>query len=280
MQPAGRAVLTCYIVASYYFWLPYNSDMKRFVVLFSVAIAACGTSNAQLGKFLKKDTSSTSKSTGLSGLIKSVTGGSKDTMSTNTVASGLKEALTKGVQNGTAKLSAVDGFFKDAAIKILLPAEAQKVEKTLRNVGMGSLVDSAILSMNRAAEDAAKGAAPIFVNAIKDMSIQDAWGLLKGGDTSATSYLRTKTTSPLTAAFKPVIETSLAKVGATKHWNSLVTAYNKVPLVSKINPDLSAYVTEKALTGIFYQVGQEEKSIRQDPLARTSDLLKTVFGSK
>lgn len=253
--------------------------MKRFVVLFSVAVAACGTSHAQLGKFLKKDTSSTSKSSGLSSLLKSVTG-SKDTMSTNTVASGLKEALTKGVQNGTAKLSAVDGFFKDAAIKILLPAEAQKVEKTLRNVGMGSLVDSAILSMNRAAEDAAKGAAPIFVSAIKDMSIQDAWGLLKGGDTSATSYLRVKTTSPLTAAFKPVIETSLAKVGATKHWNTLVTAYNKVPLVSKINPDLSSYVTEKALTGIFVQVGQEEKSIRQDPLARTTDLLKTVFGSK
>lgn len=280
MQLPRRAVLTCYIAASCYFWSPYNSDMKRFVVLFSVAIAACGTSNAQLGKFLKKDTSSTSKSTGLSSLIKSVTGGSSDTMSTNTVASGLKEALTKGVQNGTTKLSAVDGFFKDAAIKILLPAEAQKVEKTLRNVGMGSLVDSAILSMNRAAEDAAKGAAPIFVSAIKDMSIQDAWGLLKGGDTSATSYLRTKTTSPLTAAFKPVIETSLAKVGATKHWNTLVTAYNKVPLVSKINPDLSAYVTEKALTGIFIQVGQEEKSIRQDPLARTTDLLKTVFGSK
>lgn len=254
--------------------------MKRFVVLFSVAIAACATSHAQLGKFLKKDTSSTGKSSGLGSLIKSVTSGSKDTMSTNTVAAGLKEALSKGVQNGTAKLSAVDGFFKDAAIKILLPPEAQKVEKTLRNVGMGSLVDSAILSMNRAAEDAAKGAAPIFVNAIKEMSIQDAWGLLKGGDTSATNYLRVKTTSPLTTAFKPVIETSLAKVNATKHWTSLVTAYNKIPLVTKINPDLSSFVTEKALGGIFYQVGQEEKSIRQDPLARTTDLLKSVFGSK
>jgi hypothetical protein len=110
------------------------------------------------------------------------------------------------------------------------------------------------------------------------MTIQDAVGILKGSDTAATGYLRTKTTSPLTEAFRPVIETSLAKVNATKHWNSLVTAYNKIPLVSKVNPDLSAYVTDKALSGIFYQVGQEEKSIRKDPLARTTDLLKQVFG--
>lgn len=250
--------------------------MKKLMLLLALGLTNWGITHAQFGKLLKKDTSSGKSSFG--SLLKSVTGGSKDTMSTNTVASGLKEALAIGVEKGTKQLSSVDGFFKDAAIKILLPAEAQKVEKTLRSVGMGRLVDSAVLSMNRAAEDAAKSAAPIFVNAIKQMTIQDAFSILKGADTAATGYLRVKTTSPLTEAFRPVIEGSLSKVNATKHWNSLVTAYNKVPLVSKINPDLSAYVTEKALSGIFYQVGKEEQSIRKDPLARTTDLLKTVFG--
>lgn len=251
--------------------------MKKIFLLLTIGLTSWGITNAQFGKLLKKDT--TSGKSSLGGLLKSVTGkSSSDTMSTNTVASGLKEALAIGVEKGTKQLSAVDGFFKDAALKILLPPEAQKVEKTLRNVGMGRLVDSAILSMNRAAEDAAKGAAPIFVNAIKGMSIQDAFGILKGSDTAATSYLRSKTTSPLTEAFRPVIETSLAKVNATKHWTSLVTAYNKIPLVSKINPDLSAFVTERAMSGIFIQVGREEQAIRKDPLARTTDLLKTVFG--
>lgn len=261
-------LLTCFYAAGAYFWRPYNSNMKRFFVLFSVAIVSYGTSQAQLGGKLGN-------------LVKSVTGSSsKDTLSSSTIGSGLKEALTQGVQKGTAKLSATDGFFKDAAIKILMPTEAQNVEKKLRSVGMGYLVDSAILSMNRAAEDASKSAGPIFVSAIKDMSITDAVGILKGSDTAATSYLRVKTTSPLTAAFKPTIETSLAKVGATKNWTTLINAYNKIPFVTKMNPDLSAYVTEKALTGMFYQVGLEEKSIRQDPVARTTDLLKTVFGSK
>jgi hypothetical protein len=250
--------------------------MKKVGLLLTLGLVSFGAANAQFGKLLKKDTASGKSSFG--SLLKSVTGGSKDSLGSNNIASGLKEALSIGVQKGTQRLAAADGFFKDAAVKILLPPEAQKVEKTLRNVGMGKLVDSAILSMNRAAEDAAKSASPIFVNAIKEMSIQDAVGILKGTDTAATGYLRTKTTSPLTEAFRPVIETSLAKVNATKHWNSLVTAYNKIPLVSKVNPDLSAYVTEKALSGIFYQVGQEEKLIRKDPMARTTDLLKSVFG--
>ncbi len=218
---------------------------------------------------------------GLKGLMNkakdAVSGGS---LSTTDIVSGLKEALTQGATKGSNTLSQVDGFFANAALKILLPPEAQKVEKTLRSLGMGKLVDDAILSMNRGAEDAAKSAAPIFVNAIKEMSVQDAVGILKGSDTAATGYLRAKTTTDLTTAFRPVIETSLAKVDATKHWNTMVTAYNKVPLVQKINPDLTAYVTDKALGGIFYQVGLEEKNIRKDPLARTSDILKKVFGSK
>ena len=142
---------------------------------------------------------------------------------------------------------------------------------------MGKQVDEAILSMNRAAEDACKSAAPIFGNAIKQMSFQDALGILKGSDTAATGYLRGKTTTELSSAFRPVIEKSMQKVDATKYWNTLITAYNKIPLTAKVNPDLSAYVTDKALSGIFYQVAVEEKNIRKDPLARTSDILKKVF---
>jgi len=217
-------------------------------------------------KRFKKDTASYVNSSGMQG-----------SLSTADVISGLKEALNNGVSNGTSKLSAVDGFFKDAAIKILMPPEAVKAEKTLRSMGLGKLVDDAILSMNRAAEDAAKSAAPIFLDAIKQMSIGDAWGILRGGDTAATAYLRKTTTAPLTNAFKPVIETSLQKVDATKYWNTVFTTYNKFAF-NKINPDLSAYVTDKALYGIFHEIALQETQIRKDPVARTTDILKKVFG--
>ena len=188
----------------------------------------------------------------------------------------MKEALNVGTNNASQRLINVDGFFKDAVIKILMPAEAQKAEKKLRNLGMGKLVDDAILSMNRAAEDAAKSAAPIFINAVKQMSIQDAVGILKGGDFAATDYLKGKTTISLTESFRPVIETSLKKVNATNYWNTVFSTYNKFS-ADKVNPDLSAYVTEKALAGIFYQVGMEEQKIRKDPMARTTEILKKVF---
>jgi hypothetical protein len=200
-------------------------------------------------------------------------------LSSGEIVTGLKEALEVGAKNSSNQLSALDGFFKNAAIKILLPEEAQKVEKALRDIGMGSLVDKAILSVNRAAEDAAKSAAPIFVDAITSMSIQDALGILQGGDFAATNYLKSKTTLPLTNAFKPVIDKSLQKVGATKYWTDVFTAYNRFA-TNKINPDLSAFVTGKALDGIFYQVGLEEQKIRKDPVARVSEILKKVFGSK
>lgn len=211
-------------------------------------------------------------------ILKSIgeTGGTG--LSSSEIAAGLREALEVGAKNSSGQLSALDGFFKNAAIKILLPEEAQKVEKTLRDIGMGSLVDKAILSVNRAAEDAAKSAAPIFVDAIKGMTIQDALGILQGGDFAATNYLKSKTTTPLTNAFKPVIDQSLQKVGATKYWSDVFTAYNRFA-ANKINPDLSAYVTGKALDGIFYQVGLEEQKIRKDPVARVTDILKKVFGS-
>lgn len=195
------------------------------------------------------------------------------------IVSGLKEALEVGARNSSNQLSSLDGFFKNAAIKILLPEEAQKVEKTLRDVGLGSLVDKAILSVNRAAEDAAKSAAPIFIDAIKGMTIQDALGILQGGDFAATNYLKSKTTTPLTNAFRPVIEKSLQKVGATKYWSDVFTNYNRFA-TNKINPDLSAFVTGKALDGIFLQVGLEEQKIRKDPVARVSEILKKVFGSQ
>ncbi|NNV53841.1 DUF4197 family protein [Panacibacter sp. KCS-6] len=236
--------------------------MKNWVLLF--ALSVIGTFSVQAQSPLD--------------LLKKVTKPkSGDSLSTNDIASGLKEALSNGVTKGTSKLSAVDGFLKDAAIKILLPPEAEKVEKTLRGIGLGKQVDDAIVSMNHAAEDAAKSAAPIFLNAIKGMSITDAWGILKGGDTAATAYLRSKTNASLTEAFKPVIDQSLAKTGATKYWNTLFSSYNKFSF-KKINPDLSSYVTEKALSGIFYEVALQETQIRKDPVARTSDLLQKVFG--
>jgi hypothetical protein len=204
--------------------------------------------------------------------------GKGSNLSTGDIAAGLKEALSVGAEKAGKNLSSVDGYFANAAIKILMPEEAKKAEQKLRAIGLGKQVDDAILSMNRAAEDAAKSAAPIFVNAIKQMSIQDAMGILNGGDFAATDYLKSKTTSALTASFRPVIEKSLEKVDATKYWNTVFTAYNKFS-ASKINPDLPAYVTEKALSGIFYQVAQEEQQIRKDPVARTSEILKKVFGS-
>ena len=238
--------------------------MKKFFlsalcIALSISFLHAQTAKALLKNFTKKHT----KDTG--------------SLSTTDVISGLKEALNNGVNTGTAKLSAVDGFFANAAVKILMPPDAQKVEKTLRNIGLGKQVDDAILSMNRAAEDATKSAAPIFLNAIKQMSIEDAWGILRSGDTAATAYLRKTTTAALTNAFRPVIESSLKKVDATKYWNTVFTNYNKFSL-NKINPDLSAYVTEKALAGIFYEIAQQEIQIRKDPVARTTDILKKVFG--
>lgn len=208
-----------------------------------------------------------------------VTGKSSPGLGADEIAAGLKEALIKGTENGTSLLSRADGFFANAAMKILMPPEAKKIESTLRTVGMGRQVDQAILTMNRAAEDACKTAAPIFVNAIRQMSISDAIGILRGGDTAATGYLRNSTSLSLTNAFRPVIEQSLQKVDATKYWNTIITNYNRVSF-QKINPDLTAYVTERALNGIFFQVAQEEKNIRANPAARTTDLLKKVFGGQ
>jgi hypothetical protein len=200
-------------------------------------------------------------------------------LSNDDIIAGLKEALRVGTDSSSKKLSAANGFFGDAAIKILMPEEAQKVEKNLRNLGMGSLVDKAILSMNRAAEDAASGVGNIFWNSIKQMSVTDGLQILKGGDFAATDYLRKTTTMELTEKFRPVIEASLVKVDATKYWKDVFSNYNKFS-ANKVNPDLTAYVTEKALSGLFLNISLQEQKIRKDPAAQVTGILKSVFGSK
>ncbi|MCO4292500.1 DUF4197 domain-containing protein [Solitalea sp. MAHUQ-68] len=200
---------------------------------------------------------------------------------TNTdVASGLKQALNKGIDTAIAQVAKPDGFFKDQAVKILLPAELQKVDKTLRSIGMSSLADEGLKLMNRAAEDAAGKAKNIFVNAIKQMTFQDAFSILMGEKNAATQYLKKTTTTQLYSEFNPVIKNSLDVVGATKIWGQIISKYNQLPMVSKVNPDLADYVTNKAMDGVFYKVEKEELAIRKDPVNRTTDLLKKVFAKQ
>ena len=212
------------------------------------------------------------------GILNKVKGGSKTSLTNEDIVAGLKEALSVGATNSSKKLSATDGFFANAVIKVLMPEEAKKVESTLRAAGMGSMVDKAILSMNRAAEEASKSAAPIFLDAVKQMSFQDALGILKGHDSAATGYLKGKTLPAVTAAFRPIIEDALQKTNATKYWKDVFDTYNKLSF-KKVNTDLPAYVTDRAMSGLFYQVALEEQKIRKDPAARVSDVLKKVFGS-
>jgi len=207
-------------------------------------------------------------------ISKSTSNGSN--LSSDEIVSGLKEALSLGAQKSTDKLSAADGFFKDAAVKILLPKQVRDIENKMRMLGMGKLVDKAVLSMNRAAEDASQSAAPIFLSAIKKMTVTDALHILRGTDTAATAYLR-KTTSPeLTNAFKPIIEESLKKTDATKYWKDVFTAYNRFSS-TPVDTDINSYVTQKSLDGIFYYVAKEEINIRENPAGRVTDILKKVF---
>jgi hypothetical protein len=196
-------------------------------------------------------------------------------------AGGIKEALSQGLAKAVLQLNKEDGFYKDAIYKVLLPPDAKKIENALRTVGLGSMVDKAILQINRGAEDAAGYAKPIFVDAIKNMTLTDAIGLVKNGDTSATHFFREKTTAQLMAAFMPVIKSSLDKVEATKYYGDIVNKYNSFPTTfTKVNPDLAGYVTQKATNALFDQVALEEKNIRTNFAARTTDILKRVFGGQ
>ena len=236
-----------------------------FLLFLSFSLSAQKDSSNKLGGLFKKAGSLLSKN-------------SSGNLSSDEIVSGLKEALSLGAQKSGDKLSATDGFFKDAAVKILMPKEIQDVEKKMRMLGLGKLVDNAELSMNRAAEDASKSAAPIFLSAIKQMSVTDALNILRGKDTAATGYLR-KTTSPqLTGAFMPVIEASLKKTDAAKYWNDVFIAYNRFSS-KKVDTDINSYVTGKALDGIFYYVAQEEINIRKNPAGRVTDILKKVFAN-
>lgn len=196
------------------------------------------------------------------------------------IAAGLKQALDKGINTQVTKLTQTDGFYKNEMVKILLPSELQQVDKTLRSVGLSSLADEGLKILNRAAEDAVKEATPIFVSAVKGITFNDAKNILLGNDQAATSYLQRSTTSQLYAKFNPVIKSSFNKVGADKIWANIINKYNAVPLVKKVNPDLTDYVTNKAMDGVFKMIAVEEKNIRDNISARTTPLLQKVFAAQ
>jgi len=191
---------------------------------------------------------------------------------------GIKEALIKGITKGVEDVSQLDGYFKNPEIKILFPPEARSVESKLRSIGLDKEVDKVILTINRAAEDAAVEAKDIFIEAIKGLSFQDAVGIVTGEKDAATQYLKSSTSQQLTRKFEPIIESSLEKVDATKYWTDIINTHNMIPFVKKINPDLEAYVTEKAISGLFIMIAQEELAIRDNPGERTTEILKKVFG--
>jgi hypothetical protein len=195
-------------------------------------------------------------------------------------AQGIREALSQGVTQGVGFLNKTDGFFGNQAYKLFLPPDAQKIENTLRSLGMGNMVDKAILQINRAAEDAVGYATPIFADAIKQMTIVDALNIIRGPKDAATQYFREKTTAKLVAAFTPSVKGSLDKLNATKYYTDVVNTYNNFPTTfNKINPDLTSYVVGKAVDALFDRVAKEEANIRENPVARTTEILKKVFGS-
>jgi hypothetical protein len=239
--------------------------MKYLITLLAISIVlpSCSSGQFDLGK-LGKD------------INKTVNG---QTLSNQEVIDGLKQALTIGGQNASGTAAKVDGYYKNPVIKIPFPPETKNMESKLRSLGMSKQVDDFVLTINRAAEEAAKQAAPIFVDAVKSMTITDGMNILKGKDTAATSYLRQKTSISLHDKFKPVIRSATQKVKVTEYWNPLATTYNKIPFVDRVNPDLEEYITQRALAGLFYLVSQEEIKIRKDPSARVTDLLKKVFAN-
>ncbi len=201
-------------------------------------------------------------------------------LTSDQIGMGLKEALTNGISKGADQTSKLDGYYKNSAIKILFPPEARKIEKKLNDLGLGSLTEKMVEKLNRAAEDAAKSAKPIFVSAIKQMTIKDAMNILMGEKNGATGYLKTTTSDQLYQSFNPVIKNSLKKVKALDYWDDLINKYNKIPFVEKLNPDINDYVTQKAMDGLFHMIEKEEGLIRKDPVARTTDLLKKVFAKQ
>jgi hypothetical protein len=243
--------------------------MKRLVLFFAAALAF-QTSQAQ--NLLDRATNAIN-----TGAAAATQGNG---LSNDEVVKGLREALTIGSGNASGTASKRDGFLKNNLIKIPFPKEAKVVETKARQIGMGSQVDKFVTTMNRAAEEASKEATPVFVNAIKTMTITDGISILRGGDNAATTYLKGRTTAELTSKFSPIVKKAINKVELTKYWKPIITGYNKIPGLKKQNPDLDRYVTEKTLEGLFTLLGQEEAKIRKDPVAQVTNLLRRVFGGK
>jgi hypothetical protein len=194
-------------------------------------------------------------------------------------ADGIREALVNGTGESVKQVSAINGYWANPEIKIPFPPEAKEMESKLKAIGMARKVDEFNESMNRAAEKAANEAKPIFIAAIKGMTVRDAIHIVRGADNAATMYLKNSTSPELIGKFQPIIKTSLDNVNATRYWSDLISIYNKIPLVKKMNPNLSEYVTQRAIDGLFIMIAKEELKIRKDPVARTSELLKKVFGN-
>jgi hypothetical protein len=246
----------------------------------AIAINSYHAQSQSLGSILKKiqsatETKATQQANQSATNPTAVTAGKPTNLE---ISTGIKQALEAGISKGADQLSLKDGFLGNMAVKILFPPEAQKVERTLRSIGLGSLADNVVMSLNRAAEDAAKEAKPIFVSAIKQMTITDATNILLGNENSATEYFKKATTAQLMERFKPVVNASLNKIGAARYWGNAIDQYNKLPLVNPVNTDLSAYVTQKAVEGMFIQVAQEELTIRNNLGGRTTSILQKVFG--
>ncbi len=243
--------------------------MKKLAIALSVVMISCTSQQFQ------DSVGVASEALGSTGTAAGLTNGE--------VISGLKEALEVGAQNAVGATSIADGFWKNELIKIAFPEEAIKVKNTLVDLGMNGMVENFEMTMNRAAEEATKEAVPVFVNAIKGMSIGDGFAILKGGEGAATNYLKEKTTSQLIQKFSPVVERATSKVELTKAWKPVTSAYNTATILTggnAIDPDLNAYVTNQAIDGLFKMISNEENKIRKDPLARTSDLLKKVFSQQ
>ncbi len=238
--------------------------ISRIFAVSMIVLFTASPASAQLDKFFK----------GLG------IGQQESVLSDSKIISGLKEALHVGTENAVNLTGKMDGYFMNELIKILMPEKLKTLEKGLRAVGYGPKVDEFVLSMNRAAEKAAPFAKDIFWGAVKEMSFDDARKILSGNDTAATEYFQGKTTSKLTSAFKPVVSKSMNEVGVTRQYKELVGRYESIPFVKKESFDIDQYVVTKALDGLFHMVGEEERKIRKNPAARTTDLLKEVFGSK
>ncbi len=245
--------------------------MKKIIILFILLpFLSIGQTKSKAKKAIIKVPSTKT-------IVNTISTTSSKTATTVDITAGLKEALNKGITEQVSKLTAVDGFYKNEVVKILMPEELQKVDATLRKLGMGNLADDGIKSLNRAAEDAVKEATPIFVTAIKNMNVTDAKSILLGNDTAATTYLQGSTTKDLYAKFTPIVQESIGKVGADVVWASIINKYNTLPFISKVNPNITDYVTNKAMDGVFKMIAVEEKNIRVNLNSRTSNLLQQVF---